>query len=107
MSQTLLNLAALCAALFCTPSAFSQDAPRPIELGVKPDGGIIWNGVAVNDAVFEDRLALIAREQPEPQIHILPKRGATYQGVSHLIKMIQPYGFKLGLVGAVSAPSAH
>jgi biopolymer transport protein ExbD len=103
----MLAQTALCVTLLYTPLAVAQESPRPIELKVAPDGGISWNGVAVDDAIVNERLASMANQQPKPHIHILANRRATYQRIYHLLKMIQPYGFNVGLVGAESAPNSR
>ena len=103
VSLVLARATCLCALLLCSLIARAQESSKPIELRVQPDGAIVWNGVPVDDAVFQTRLALMSRLRPKPQIHVLPNRRATYTTVEHVIKMLQPYGFQLGLVGNVSA----
>ena len=89
---------AFCIALLCATSAYSQEQPKPVELRVKADGGVVWNGTSISDAIFEERLAETEKQQPRPRFHIVPNPHATFQGISHLLKMIQSYGCKLGLV---------
>ena len=63
-----------------------------------------WNGLSLSDAAFEKRLAEAAKFSPKPEVYILPNKHVTYNQVAHLLKILQRYDVKMGLIGNEQAP---
>lgn len=82
-------------------SAGASEAPRIIEVSVTGTGDIAWNGVPVaNRQELESRIAAEAKEEPQPEFHIRPDRGAKYSVVAMIMASAQRLGLdKIGLTG--------
>ena len=75
--------------------------PEVVQIDIDFDGTTTWNGQAVPDrAALESRLAQVAAEPVQAEIHLRPNKLATYSVVAHVMADSQRLGIqKLGLVG--------
>ena len=80
--------------------------PRPpevIRIDVDFDGTIGWNGeiLAVGDrAGIESRLAAVAAQADQPEVHLRPNKLVTYKHVAMIMATAQRLGVtKIGIVG--------
>jgi biopolymer transport protein ExbD len=75
--------------------------PVVINITVDFDGTIDWNGTTVPDhATLEARMAGVAAEANQPEIHLKPHKLATYKYVAEVMSSAQRLGVtKIGLVG--------
>src|SRR5688572_6579523 len=54
------------------PKASSQPnvtKPQNIQLGIKANGDVYWNGERADGAVLESRMAAAAKLDPQPEVH--------------------------------------
>jgi biopolymer transport protein ExbD len=74
--------------------------PIPVVmLEVDFDGSTIWNGWRISDAVLERKLADSARQDPQPEIHMMANRLARYGAVVKVMAAAERRGLtRIGLV---------
>ncbi len=79
--------------------------PEHIELAIREDGGLYWNGELVARVSLGQRFALEAKKQPQPELHIRAERLTHYENVA----IVMSEAAKTGLVkiGFVTDPSAN
>ena len=83
------------------PSQNQPKEPRPpIRIDVDFDGTIGWNGVAVTQGELQAKLAEVAREPDQQEVHLRPNKLVTYKFVAMVMANAQRLGVtKIGLVG--------
>ena len=83
------------------PSNAQPKEPRPpIRIDVDFDGTIGWNGVAVSMGELQGKLAEVAAESDQQEVHLRPNKLVTYKHVAHVMASAQRLGVtKIGLVG--------
>jgi biopolymer transport protein ExbD len=83
------------------PSAPPPKPPEIIRIDVDFDGTIGWNGVAIgSDAELQAKLAGVAAQPDQPEVHLRPNKLVTYKHVAHVMATAQRLGVtKIGLVG--------
>jgi biopolymer transport protein ExbD len=82
------------------PPAVQKD-PVVVTIDIDFDGTVLWNGEALADrAVLEDRLARVAAEPDQAEVHIRPNKLVEYKSVAMVMASAQRLGVtKLGMVG--------
>jgi biopolymer transport protein ExbD len=75
--------------------------PEIIRIEVDFDGTIGWNGEIVPDrATLESRLAAVAAQPDQPEVHLRPNKLVTYKHVAMIMASAQRLGVtKIGIVG--------
>ena len=92
------------------PAGKSNPPPTPpivVEIYVDFDGTVMWNGVAIDQANpqayfpnLETRLAEVAAQPDQPEVHIRPNKLVEYKYVAGVMAAAQRLGAtKLGMVG--------
>ena len=83
------------------PSAAPPIPPEIVRIDVDFDGTIGWNGIIVADrADLEQRLAMVAAQPDQPEVHLRPNKLVTYKHVAGVMAAAQRLGVtKIGLVG--------
>ena len=84
------------------PSNAPPKEPRPpIRIDVDFDGTIGWNGVVVaTREELEAKLAAVAAQADQPEVHLRPNKLVTYKVVAMVMASAQRLGVtKIGLVG--------
>ncbi|MDP1693598.1 MAG: biopolymer transporter ExbD [Burkholderiaceae bacterium] len=83
------------------PSHAQPKEPRPpIRIDVDFDGTLGWNGVAVTAGELQSKLAEVAREPDQQEVHLRPNKLVTYKHVAMVMANAQRLGVvKIGLVG--------
>ena len=83
------------------PSQNQPKEPRPpIRIDVDFDGTIGWNGVAVTQGELQAKLAEVAREPDQQEVHLRPNKLVTYKVVAMIMASAQRLGVtKIGIVG--------
>ena len=83
------------------PSNAQPKEPRPpIRIDVDFDGTIGWNGVAVTMSELQGKLAEVAAEPDQQEVHLRPNKLVTYKHVAAVMANAQRLGVtKIGLVG--------
>ena len=90
------------------PKASSQPnktQPENIQLGVKADGEIYWNGERIDKPVLAERMAAAARLEPQPELHLRADRTTEYQKVAEVMSAAAKAG--LVKIGFVTEPAAE
>lgn len=90
------------------PKASSQqeDAkPDKINLSIKADGGLSWNGEDVPSDDLESRLKALAVKQPQPELHLQVDKHAEYDHVAQLLSSASRLG--LGKIAFVTEPGSR
>jgi biopolymer transport protein ExbD len=82
----------------------NQPPPTPpeiIRIDVDFDGTIGWNGEIIEDrATLEARLAAVAAQADQPEVHLRPNKLVTYKVVAMIMASAQRLGVtKIGIVG--------
>ena len=75
--------------------------PEIIRIEVDFDGTIGWNGEIIPDrAALEARLAQVAAQPDQPEVHLRPNKLVTYKVVAMIMASAQRLGVtKIGIVG--------
>ena len=66
--------------------------PEKVQLAIKADGALSWNGETLAPAALEDRLATAASRQPQPELHLHADRNTRYEAVASLMASAQQAG---------------
>ena len=83
-------------------SAPNLTRPDHIELAIREDGSLFWNGEAIALEELKTRFAAEARRDPQPELHIHADRLAYYDSVAKVMASAAKAG--LGRIGFVSQP---
>jgi biopolymer transport protein ExbD len=82
-----------------------QDKPENVRLSVNADGAYFWNDAPVADAALEQRLAAVAAQEPQPELHIRGDKAVRYERVALAMAAAQRAGVrKIGFVTEPTAP---
>ena len=79
--------------------------PENIQLGVKANGEVYWNGVAIEKSTLASRMAAAARLNPPPEVHLRADRATEYQKVAEVMSAAAEAG--LVKIGFVTDPTAQ
>src|SRR3569623_1941118 len=83
-------------------SAPNVTKPEHIELGIRQNGDLYWNGERVAMDQFAPRFAEAAKKQPQPELHIRADRHAEYEPVAKVMSLAARAG--LTRIGFVTDP---
>jgi biopolymer transport protein ExbD len=93
------------------PRAQSAAAPPQadtVDIAIDAAGTVSWNGVAVDAAALEIRLALAAKLDPQPELHLRADRNTRYEAVAQLMAAAQARGLvRLGFVTDPNKENTH
>ncbi|HET9645953.1 MAG TPA: biopolymer transporter ExbD [Burkholderiaceae bacterium] len=83
------------------PSSPPPKPPEIIRVDIDFDGTIGWNGTIIaSDAELQSKLAAVAAQADQPEVHLRPNKLVTYKYVAHVMATAQRLGVtKIGLVG--------
>jgi biopolymer transport protein ExbD len=87
------------------PRASSQPnltKPDNIQLGIRADGDVYWNGELVDAAALDTRMKSASAINPQPEVHIRADRITEYQKVAQVMAAAARAG--LNKIGFVSEP---
>jgi biopolymer transport protein ExbD len=75
--------------------------PVVVQIDIDFDGTVSWNGVVVPDAAtLDQKLAAVAAEPDQPEVHIDPNKLANYGSVIAVMAAAERLGVnKIGIVG--------
>ncbi len=88
------------------PKASSQPnvtRPQNIQLGVRANGEVYWNGESVDRPALAARMADAAQLDPQPEIHLRADRTTEYQRVAEVMSAAARAG--LVRIGFVTDPA--
>lgn len=78
--------------------------PEHVQLGIRQDGRLFWNGELTEKADLRKRMSQSAALNPQPEIHIRADRLVPYENVARVMSMASKAG--LNRIGFVTDPSA-
>jgi len=87
------------------PKASSQvniTQPDRVELGIRDDGSLFWNGEAVSFDALAPRLALEASKELQPELHLRADKKVPYERVAQVMALASRTGIQR--IGFVSEP---
>lgn len=86
------------------PQANSQLAPEKpeiISISIDGNGQMYWNETTMDKGVLKEKLAKIAKQTPQPELHIRADKETRYQILAEVMADAQNAGVsKLGFVSA-------
>ncbi|WP_374519513.1 ExbD/TolR family protein [Hydrogenophaga sp.] len=76
-----------------------QDKPENVRLSVDAQGQYFWNDQRVDDTDFANRLASVAAQDPQPELHIRGDKAVRYERVAQAMAAAQRAGVrKIGFI---------
>ena len=79
--------------------------PEHVQLGIREDGSLHWNGAPVAMNELESHFSAAAMQQPQPELHIRADRQVAYERVAQVMSAAARAG--LVRIGFVTDPSQH
>lgn len=86
-------------------SRVNMTKPEHIQLGIRENGDLFWNGELLASETLAQRFLAEASKQPQPELHIRADRYAHYEKVAQVMAQASKAG--LLRIGFVSEPAAH
>jgi biopolymer transport protein ExbD len=77
--------------------------PENVQLGIKADGQLFWNGEMIAATELPARFAATAKLNPQPEVHIRAERTTHYEQVARVMSEAAKAG--LTRIGFVTDPS--
>jgi biopolymer transport protein ExbD len=77
--------------------------PEHVQIGIRQDGRVFWNGEQAEKADLQQRMSQAATLDPQPEIHIRADRLVDYENVAQVMSMAGKAGLKR--IGFVTDPS--
>lgn len=77
--------------------------PEHIELAIREDGSLYWNGEHITKYRLNERFAIEAKKEPQPELHIRADRLVPYENVAHVMSSAAKTG--LLRIGFVTEPT--
>ena len=77
--------------------------PDNVQLGIKADGQIYWNGDAIDEAGLAAHLGAAAKLEPQPEVHIRAERTAQYERVARVMSAAAKAGLRR--IGFITDPA--
>lgn len=80
-------------------SSPNQTKPDNIQLAIRADGDVYWNGEPVDRQVLAQRMAAAAKFDLQPEVHLRADRATEYQHVAEVMSAAARAGLtKIGFV---------
>jgi biopolymer transport protein ExbD len=76
--------------------------PAHVDVAVRADGSLAWDGASIDDAGLHAALARAARTNPQPQLRLRADRKVAYERVAEVMSAAQESG--LTQIGFVTEP---
>ena len=73
------------------PSSNVEHRPDPVRnlLAVETDGGLLWNGRAIDERELAGQLAQVRAMTPEPEVQFRPEANASYERSSRVLLIVK------------------
>lgn len=76
-----------------------------VNLSVRTDGAVFWNQTEITESQLASRLAVTAREVPQPEVHIRGDLATKYFEVGKVVEIAQKAGIlKIGFITKAPRP---
>ncbi|MDY7579422.1 biopolymer transporter ExbD [Herbaspirillum sp. RTI4] len=79
-----------------------QVKPENIDLSIDSSGAIRWNNEAIDMSQLEAHIAVSAKTQPQPELHLRAERTTQYEKIAQVMAAAQTGG--LSKIGFVTEP---
>ncbi|MEO8171356.1 MAG: biopolymer transporter ExbD [Oxalobacteraceae bacterium] len=76
--------------------------PENINLAIDAQGRVFWDAQIVNPGQLQQRIAVAAAKNPQPELHLRAERTTQYEKVAQVMAAAQSGG--LGKIGFVTEP---
>ncbi|OQX17709.1 MAG: biopolymer transporter ExbD [Desulfobulbaceae bacterium A2] len=83
-------------------SSANQTRPEHIQLAIREDGEVFWNGERVTREELAERFVVAARLEPQPELHLHADRLTHYEHIAQVMSQAASVG--LGRIGFVTLP---
>jgi biopolymer transport protein ExbD len=83
-------------------SAAVNMKPDTLQLGIRADGSLLWNGAEVDEADLETRMREAVSHDPKPELHLQADAATRYETLARVMALASRVG--LGTMGFVSRP---
>ncbi|MDR2239171.1 MAG: biopolymer transporter ExbD [Zoogloeaceae bacterium] len=79
--------------------------PEHVQLGIREDGSLLWNGAPVTLDELESNFSAVAMQAPQPELHIRADRLVPYERVAQVMSKAARAG--LVRIGFVTDPARN
>jgi biopolymer transport protein ExbD len=79
--------------------------PDNVQIAIKADGELYWNGARVTPGELASRMSAFARLQPQPEVHLRADRTTAYEKVAQVMSAAARAG--LVKIGFITEPAAE
>ena len=89
------------------PKASSQQndlTPPHVNLALKADGSMSWDGKPLPPAVLSEKIQAVARKTPQPELHLYADKHTQYEKLAQVMAIAQSNGLKK--IGFVTEPTS-
>lgn len=76
--------------------------PENINLAIDAQGQVFWDAQAIDPEQLQQRIALAAAKNPQPELHLRAERTTQYEKVAQVMAAAQSGG--LGKIGFITDP---
>jgi biopolymer transport protein ExbD len=79
--------------------------PEHVEIAIKADGAVYWNGTPLRAGELAARMSASARTNPQPEVHLRADRVTPYEKVAQVMSAAARAG--LVKIGFITEPAAE
>jgi biopolymer transport protein ExbD len=83
-------------------SAAASRRPETLQLDLRADGSLFWNGAGIDEAELETRMREAASRQPAPELHLRADAATPYESLARVMALAARNG--LSKIAFVSLP---
>ncbi|QYY30525.1 MULTISPECIES: ExbD/TolR family protein [Cupriavidus] len=80
----------------------NESKPQNINVSIDAQGKVYWNQTEVDDTTLANNIALAAKQEPQPELHLRADRDVRYERVAEVMAAAQHGG--LGKIGFITEP---
>lgn len=80
----------------------SDQRPPHINLTIRVDGSILWNGRPLAPEQLRPKLTAMAAQRPQPELHLYAERQTPYERVAQALSSAQSTG--IAKIGFITTP---
>ncbi|CAG9176194.1 ExbD/TolR family protein [Cupriavidus pinatubonensis] len=80
----------------------NESKPQNINVSIDAQGKVYWNQTEVDDTALANNIALAAKQEPQPELHLRADRDVRYERVAEVMAAAQHGG--LGKIGFITEP---
>lgn len=86
-------------------STANSTRPQHVELAIRTDGSLFWNGESVVMQELDSRFSATVAQSPETELHIRADKLAHYEYVARVMSIAAKSG--MARIGFITDPSEH